>query len=465
MASDVSTTDGEAEEKPKARASRHANGGEHHCLNPIARKRGRTRGRNHSDSGHSGDSGHSSGDGEDRNEVPLSRFRGSEHASTSCASSLSNVAACQAVRKPGRCPAQRGAGGKELEEGGAEGEEEEEEEERILHPTFEKPLFKGVEEALVLGYEEVTAEEAEIEGGMEGMDRGRGATGVVMDASPGPPVRQRPVTVPLAASRYLYEYQKEGVRWLYARYAGRQGCILGDAMGLGKTVQVVALLLALFARTGERERDREALRARVRRLRRGHRQEVREHAVLIVAPASVTRQWVAACRTWGAFALALVGGRAAEGREALEEAKFGAKDVVVCSYEFMAGKDQACLRGLRWRMVVFDEFHRARNRRSQLSEAARGLRARVKIGLTGTVIQNNLGEEAERMEGGTERACTPGEREHEEDRHLLTLPPSLPPFLPPSLPLQRSSGPSSPSSTRPAWAPTGSSSSAPTPAP
>jgi len=215
IASDVSTTDGEAEEKPKARASRHAKGDENHCLSPIARKRGRTRGTNHSDSGHS------SSDGEDRNEVPLSRFRGSEHASASCTSSLSKVSTCQTVRKPGRCPAQRGAGGKELEEGGAEGEEEEEEEEeRILHPTFEKPLFKGVEEALVLGYEEDTAEEAEIEGGKEGMDRGRGATGVVMDASPGPPVRQRPVTVPLAASRYLYDYQKEGVRCLSSRYAG-----------------------------------------------------------------------------------------------------------------------------------------------------------------------------------------------------------------------------------------------------
>ncbi len=45
-----------------------------------------------------------------------------------------------------------------------------------------------------------------------------------------------------------------------------------------------------------------------------------------------------------------------------------------------------------WRVVVFDEFHGCKNKRSETYESAKGLQARIKIGLTGTPIQNNLEE-------------------------------------------------------------------------
>lgn len=44
--------------------------------------------------------------------------------------------------------------------------------------------------------------------------------------------------VPYTINRYLRDYQREGVRFIYNHYIRSSGCILGDDMGLGKTVQV-----------------------------------------------------------------------------------------------------------------------------------------------------------------------------------------------------------------------------------
>lgn len=44
--------------------------------------------------------------------------------------------------------------------------------------------------------------------------------------------------VPYTINRYLRNYQREGVRFIYNNYIRSSGCILGDDMGLGKTVQV-----------------------------------------------------------------------------------------------------------------------------------------------------------------------------------------------------------------------------------
>lgn len=50
--------------------------------------------------------------------------------------------------------------------------------------------------------------------------------------------------VPYTINRYLRDYQREGIRFIYNNYMRSRGCILGDDMGLGKTVQVQSLLAA-----------------------------------------------------------------------------------------------------------------------------------------------------------------------------------------------------------------------------
>lgn len=52
------------------------------------------------------------------------------------------------------------------------------------------------------------------------------------------PLSNTGVCVPYTINRYLRDYQREGVRFLYEHYARSTGCILGDDMGLGKTIQV-----------------------------------------------------------------------------------------------------------------------------------------------------------------------------------------------------------------------------------
>lgn len=48
--------------------------------------------------------------------------------------------------------------------------------------------------------------------------------------------------VPYTINRYLRDYQREGIRFIYNNYIRSRGCILGDDMGLGKTVQVRSTL-------------------------------------------------------------------------------------------------------------------------------------------------------------------------------------------------------------------------------
>lgn len=50
--------------------------------------------------------------------------------------------------------------------------------------------------------------------------------------------------VPYTINRYLRDYQREGIRFMYNNYINSRGCILGDDMGLGKTVQVQSTLAA-----------------------------------------------------------------------------------------------------------------------------------------------------------------------------------------------------------------------------
>lgn len=51
------------------------------------------------------------------------------------------------------------------------------------------------------------------------------------------------VQVPYTINRYLRDYQREGVKFIYDSYLKSRGCILGDDMGLGKTIQVCLYIL------------------------------------------------------------------------------------------------------------------------------------------------------------------------------------------------------------------------------
>ena len=210
----------------------------------------------------------------------------------------------------------------------------------------------------------------------------------------------------------------------------------------------------------------------------GKRPELPHHAVLIVVPASVIQQWANEIEKWGHFTVHILKGPKEMKAEALDEARIGAADILICSYHFVQGmvgcsgwvggwvgemrgerglsrwmneihshppthppphpgamRDD--LRQIRFRLVVFDEFHKVKSKKSDITDCARyvlllllllllfppthppinnnssfkpfppppppthppthpptysKLDALVKIGLTGTPIQNKLEE-------------------------------------------------------------------------
>jgi superfamily II DNA or RNA helicase len=156
----------------------------------------------------------------------------------------------------------------------------------------------------------------------------------------------------------LYPYQVRGA--LFAAHRGR--CILGDDMGLGKTVQTMAAVEIL-----SRERGVER--------------------VLVVAPASVKYQWETEVRKFAGRPVQVIEGSAAQRRAQYKEPTF----YRLINYE-IAVKDVDELNAWQPDLIVLDEAQRIKNWASKTSRAVKKLRSRYAVVLTGTPLENKLGE-------------------------------------------------------------------------
>lgn len=176
-------------------------------------------------------------------------------------------------------------------------------------------------------------------------------------ADAAPASRHEPPTL----TATLRPYQRAGLGWLhFLRETGFGGC-LADDMGLGKTVQTLALL--------------EELRA----------QGVQGPS-LVVAPRSLLFNWAAEAKKF-APELRVVEHHGA-GRE---ENVFTDHDVVLTTYATMR-LDVARLSQIEFEYVILDEAQAIKNATSQVAKATRLLRARHRLALSGTPIENHLGE-------------------------------------------------------------------------
>ncbi|NBW85657.1 MAG: DEAD/DEAH box helicase, partial [Planctomycetia bacterium] len=166
----------------------------------------------------------------------------------------------------------------------------------------------------------------------------------------------------------LRHYQREGLGWLvFLERMGLGGC-LADDMGLGKTIQVLALL----ARR----------QAEVRAAGIPHR------PALVVVPRSLVFNWIEEARKF-APALRVVnhtGNARGEAAESLSEA-----DVVVTTYGTLR-RDIIAHRETEFDYVILDEAQSIKNAASQAAKACRLLRARHRLALTGTPVENHIGE-------------------------------------------------------------------------
>ena len=158
----------------------------------------------------------------------------------------------------------------------------------------------------------------------------------------------------------LRPYQLEGYRWLCRLADWGLGACLADDMGLGKTVQALALLAN------------------------------RSHLgpTLVVAPTSVVANWASEAQ---AFAPGLRA-RIYRGPHRLGMlAGLGAGDVLVASYAVTV-RDAEVLKGIDFATLIVDEAQMVKNALTHRFKAVRDLRAGFRVALTGTPIENHLGE-------------------------------------------------------------------------
>jgi superfamily II DNA or RNA helicase len=184
-----------------------------------------------------------------------------------------------------------------------------------------------------------------------------------------------PATLPANLRATLRPYQLEGFQFLSHLSAQGFGGILADDMGLGKTVQTLAWLLHLSARSHERQRvDSETPPSGFR--------------ALIVCPKSVTHGWLAETAR---FAPDLgIAAFNTDGRSATAAVTKGPA-LLVANYTQLR-LHAAAFRAQAWDVVVLDEGQFIKNPGSQVAVSARSLRAKHRVVLTGTPIENRLAD-------------------------------------------------------------------------
>jgi len=196
----------------------------------------------------------------------------------------------------------------------------------------------------------------------------------------------------------LFDYQKTGVQWLWELYSQQVGGIVGDEMGLGKTIQVIAFLAGL------------------------HYSKRITKPIIVVAPATVMKQWVNEFHTWWPpFRVSILhtsgSGMIDVGRESRYEDEIMsafptsanrrpvtksqklakkivdrvAKDghVLVTTYSGLQTYADLLI-PMDWEYAVLDEGHKIRNPNTAITIYCKELRTANRIILSGTPMQNNL---------------------------------------------------------------------------
>ncbi|KAG6039661.1 hypothetical protein E4U41_002329 [Claviceps citrina] len=190
----------------------------------------------------------------------------------------------------------------------------------------------------------------------------------------------------------LFGYQKTGVQWLAELYKQGVGGIVGDEMGLGKTVQLIAFIAALHHSN---------------RLRR---------PVIVVAPATLLRQWVSEFhRWWPPLRVSIlhssgsgmmnprleddydldryqpVANKSLSAAQRIVQGVVDNGHVLVTTYTGLLTYADELLQ-VEWDYAVLDEGHKIRNPNAEITVTCKELNTPNRVILSGTPVQNNLTE-------------------------------------------------------------------------
>ncbi|KAK4985086.1 helicase [Elasticomyces elasticus] len=188
------------------------------------------------------------------------------------------------------------------------------------------------------------------------------------------------VVVDPILSKSLREHQRAGVSFLYERVMGLspyggEGAILADAMGLGKTLQTIALLWTLLKQNPVYEEQPVIKKA------------------LIVCPATLTNNWRKEFRKW--LGSERIGVFVVENdmRARLTDFTMGkAYSIMIIGYEKLRTVQDDLKKGNGIDIVICDEGHRLKTATNKSALAIKSLNTERRVILSGTPLQNNLSE-------------------------------------------------------------------------
>jgi len=167
--------------------------------------------------------------------------------------------------------------------------------------------------------------------------------------------------VPSTLTAELRDYQLEGYRWLARLAHWGVGACLADDMGLGKTLQALTYLV----------------------------KQAPQGPSLVVAPTSVCMNWLDECSRFAPTLMPILLYDVSD--RASQLAELTAYDVLICSYGLLQIESDL-LSKVAWQVVVLDEAQAIKNMHAKRSKAAMQLQGNFKMIMTGTPVENHLGE-------------------------------------------------------------------------
>ena len=180
----------------------------------------------------------------------------------------------------------------------------------------------------------------------------------------------------------LRPYQRAGVEWLHLLTQLGLGACLADDMGLGKTIQVLSLLLVLKQPAQKPTKGKES---KVEGEPSG--------PSLLIAPASLLANWAGEIAKFAPGLKALVAHPSAMPVGDLKElsgSSLTGVDLVITSYG--SAIRMSWLSEITWRLLILDEAQAIKNPDAKKTKVIKRLKARSRIALTGTPIENRLAE-------------------------------------------------------------------------
>ena len=173
-----------------------------------------------------------------------------------------------------------------------------------------------------------------------------------------------PVPVPPALNAQLRPYQQQGLDWLAFLQRYGFGGVLADDMGLGKTLQTLALILHM----------KESGKLR--------------QPALVIAPTSLMGNWLREAASFApGLKVTLIQGPQRDSQFKLIKKS----DLVITSYPLLL-RDDARYKNHTFSLLVLDEAQAIKNSQTKIAQQVRQLNAQTRLCLTGTPMENHLGE-------------------------------------------------------------------------